>query len=320
MIYEFSPTQDLHGYDKPWPAGGGKNLSPTETVALTTNTTTFIEVDGDGTESRNLVLSFQLNNASYASGSGAFLGFYNGSTWTYCTPGQAKRVSDNVALNALPLPVSGRFYVVYSGVLPANHLSIYYESDSFGKWTGDDITDIMVEIGTTPTSYAPYSNICPPEGFNIWDPTAEEFVQVYAGYVNTNTRELYLRPVYTEYDGEELVGPWMSSMDEYSEDATPTTGAFVIDFGGELTSFEITPFMLQTLLDSLGIRQHFTDGAGLLNSLMDQAQGRVRSEEELLHLSRPLKVIAIGDQLPAGITIKPISKDVLPGLPGKFIR
>ena len=159
-----------------------------------------------------------------------------------------------------------------------------------------------------------------PEGFNIWDPTNQEYIQVYAGYVNANTRELYLRPVYEEYAGEELVGPWMSSLDPYEEDTTPTEGAFVIDFGGELTSFEITPFMLQTLLDSMGIRQHFTDGAGLLNKLMDQAQGRVRSEEELLHLSRPLKVIAIGDQLPSGIPFKPISKDVLPGLPGKFIR
>ena len=168
--------------------------------------------------------------------------------------------------------------------------------------------------------YSPYANVCMPEGFNIWDPTNQEYVQVYAGYVNANTRELYLRPVYTEYTGEELVGPWMSSLDPYEEDTTPTEGAFVIDFGGELTSYEITPFMLQTLLDSLGIRQHFTDGAGLLNKLMDQAQGRVRSEEELLHLSRPLKVIAIGDQLPAGLTFKPISKDVLPGLPGKFIR
>ena len=159
-----------------------------------------------------------------------------------------------------------------------------------------------------------------PEGFNIWDPENQKYIQVYAGYVNANTRELYLRPVYPEYAGEELVGPWMSSLDPYEEDTTPTEGAFVIDFGGELESFEITPFMLQTLLDSLGIRQHFTNGAGLLNSLMDQAQGRVRSEEELLHLSRPLNVIAIGDQLPAGITFKPISKDVLPGLPGKFIR
>jgi hypothetical protein len=183
-----------------------------------------------------------------------------------------------------------------------------------------DKIKVQIESGSTATDWTPYANVCMPEGFNIWDPEAQDFIQVYAGYVNANTRELYLRPVYQEYAGEELVGPWMSSIDEYSEDATPTEGAFVIDFGGELESFEITPFMLQTLLDSLGIRQHFTNGAGLLNSLMDQAQGRVRSEEELLHLSRPLNVIAIGDQLPSGITFKPISKDVLPGLPGKFIR
>jgi hypothetical protein len=220
-----------------------------------------------------------------------------------------------------PISKADRNKKIYSTSADAYFVSIDLRTEAMTtEILPQNVTQIMVAKSSTELPYSPYSNICPPTGFNIWDPLAEDYTQVYAGYVNSNTRELLLRPVYPEYSGEELVGPWMSSLDEYSEDATPTEGAFVIDFGGELESFEITPFMLQTLLDSLGIRQHFTNGAGLLNSLMDQAQGRVRSEEELLHLSRPLNVIAIGDQLPAGITFKPISKDVLPGLPGKFIR
>lgn len=34
MVTTLEPIQDLHGYDKPWPAGGGKNLLDTSTVTI----------------------------------------------------------------------------------------------------------------------------------------------------------------------------------------------------------------------------------------------------------------------------------------------
>ena len=307
MIYEFQATQDLHGYDKPWAPGANNNIC--ETLDFSAVSGVVKGINGH--------LSVKGRVPSNI--------------------GATDIIWKNISFIA---DEEQQYYFLYSSGRLTGSSELFYDYDSVstshltssilepGKYrvgifipAGTYDYDTIVQVSKTPqTSVVPYSNICPPEGFNIWDPDNAEYIQVYAGYVNANTRELYLRPVYEEYAGEELVGPWMSSLDEYSEDATPTEGAFVIDFGGELTSYEITPFMLQTLLDSLGIRQHFTDGAGLLNKLMDQAQGRVRSEEELLHLSRPLKVIAIGDQLPAGLTFKPISKDVLPGLPGKFIR
>ena len=316
MIYEFAATQDLHGYDKPWAPGAGINLFDMADVydeqylqsdgsyimigAIANTTPFYIPEDLVDTE---CVFS-------------AYVRVPEGSDIT----GLRLEATENGVTKTSSLTSSNtytRLSVVFTPTATTDSVKISFGSNASSNM---QFKDVQLEIGSSVTSYEPYSNICPPEGFNIWDPTNAEYVQVYAGYVNANTRELYLRPVYQEYAGEELVGPWMSSLDLYEEDATPTEGAFVIDFGGELTSYEITPFMLQTLLDSLGIRQHFTDGAGLLNKLMDQAQGRVRSEEELLHLSRPLNVIAIGDQLPAGLTFKPISKDVLPGLPGKFIR
>ena len=297
MIYEFAATQDLHGWGKPWAPGAGVNLVDAPDVDVKSQSTIATITLEDGTYSFSCYLK-DLSNI------GGTFGVYEGASQLKGTS-FAAGTNGTIKVENITIAEDKTFRMVISG----NSSGYHYK-----------VSQIQCEKGASATSYAPYSNVCMPEGFNIWDPDQQDYTQIYAGYVNTATRELFLRPVYTEYDGEELVGPWMSDIDEYSEDATPTEGAFVIDFGGDLTSYEITAFMLQTLLDSLGIRPHFTDGAGLLNKLMDQAQGRVRSEEELLHLSRPLNVIAIGDQLPAGITFKPISKDVLPGLPGKFIR
>ena len=330
MIYEFAATQDLHGYSKPWAPGAGTNILPrpiwfeagyTRTINGVTMT---VNADGSLTlsETATAQAEFQLSSSAAIPPVNPLV--VDDGTYTISQeglPAGVKFVTSGGGGNGFPyteLSSTNPYATgsVTDGTLPFNYFVIRIPANTSSNGT----YKFQLELGSLASAWTPYANICPPEGFNIWDPDNAEYVQVYAGYVNANTRELYLRPVYKEYAGEELVGPWMSSLDPYAEDTTPTEGAFVIDFGGELTSFEITPFMLQTLLDSLGIRQHFTDGAGLLNKLMDQAQGRVRSEEELLHLSRPLNVIAIGDQLPAGLTFKPISKDVLPGLPGKFIR
>lgn len=304
MIYEFAATQDLHGYEKPWAPGAGVNqwdgFNGYWSIANGNKTESGSSLNYQSSEKIKVTEGEQFYLTKDIASSASYVCYWLSEEFV---SGAQANLSE---LQPLTIP---------SGVDEfAIDINFYSQANALAA-------KVMLAKGSSAVlTWTPYANICPPEGFNIWDPETQDFKQVYAGYVDTFTRELYLRPVYPEYAGEELVGPWMSDIDEYSEDATPTEGAFVIDFGGELTSYEITAFMLQTLLDSLGIRQHFTNGAGLLNSLMDQAQGRVRSEEELLHLSRPLNVIAIGDQLPAGITFKPISKDVLPGLPGKFIR
>ena len=335
MIYEFMATQDLHGYSKPWaPGGNDNNIMPLD-VSRTVNGIIFEEAEdqsyrihgkttvqfsttyliGSSTDAILMELEADVSYVFKITTPNASLQSYLAGAYLTITLEDDTTINVNVN-TPFTLEQPGKSLIVRTT------LSIEFGGPTQPVGTSFDYTlyPQIAKSDTVPTEWTPYSNVCPPEGYDIWDPGQDKMIQVYAGYVNANTRELYLRPVYQEYAGEELVGPWMSSLDPYEEDTTPTEGAFVIDFGGEMTSYEITPFMLQTLLESLGIRQHFTDGAGLLNKLMDQAQGRVRSEEELLHLSRPLKVIAIGDQLPVGLTFKPISKDVLPGLPGKFIR
>lgn len=70
---------------------------------------------------------------------------------------------------------------------------------------------------------------------------------LYAGrlVIDSKKRTLYYCRHYSSYSGEVLIGPWVSSMDEYSESGTPTIGAEVIDLG----SFE----KYVDLTDNIGV-------------------------------------------------------------------
>jgi len=49
LTVDIEPVQDLHGYDHPWPAGGGKNLLPVTVESKTVNGVTFtVEKDDSG--------------------------------------------------------------------------------------------------------------------------------------------------------------------------------------------------------------------------------------------------------------------------------
>lgn len=259
----FTPIQSLNGQEAPWPPGGGKNKTPTDVVHLTTNTYTEITVDDDGTESRDWVLSWEFSNADVTTASASLFTFYDGATGTAKVPTSCQRVSDNVYWSNVTKPATGRFYVKYTGKLSS--IRCFYESASYGKWSGNDITNIMLEVGTTPSTFAPYSNICPISGHtgcDIFDkaeydaqatPTATiNFGQtVYSGTLTVNedgSGSIKARPYYASYNGETLVGPWVSSMDAYALGATPTTGAQVVDMGGTETTIPLTASQINTLV------------------------------------------------------------------------
>ena len=163
LTIPLSPIQSLNGYDSPWPAGGGKNKTATQTVSLTTNTATDIAVDDAGTESKSWILSFDLTNADVTTASAALFNFLDNGANHYFVPTSLKRVSDNVYWANVQKPATGRFYATYTGILSS--IKCFYESASYGKWSGGDISNIMLEVGTAPSaSFAPYSNICPISG------------------------------------------------------------------------------------------------------------------------------------------------------------
>lgn len=68
-------------------------------------------------------------------------------------------------------------------------------------------------------------------------PFDESITDCYAGVYeyNKGVVSLGIYPHYSSYDGEPLSGKWVSSMDEYSPNNVPTTGAEVIDMSGTIS-------------------------------------------------------------------------------------
>lgn len=71
---------------------------------------------------------------------------------------------------------------------------------------------------------------------------------VYGGNLDVLSGTLTVYPYYASYNGETLVGPWVSSMDVYAPETTPTIGAQVVDMGGAGTIYQLTPQQVQTLI------------------------------------------------------------------------
>lgn len=76
---------------------------------------------------------------------------------------------------------------------------------------------------------------------------------VYGGTLDVTNGVLTVRPYYASYNGETLVGPWISSMDVYAAGTTPTTGAQVVDLGDVAYTHQLTPQQVSTLKGSNNI-------------------------------------------------------------------
>ena len=180
-------VQDLHGYDKPWPGGGWKNL-------------------------------FDKSNPN------VFNGYFNGS---HISSNAGHRIvyipcSPNTTYTAQKIAqyTNDRFGLAWSEDAPANGISIYDSQTktsgfvvgnkySFTLTTGataayllvwargtagGNYETIQIEAGSEATDYAPYSNICPISGWSGCNVTHNEetapisFGQtVYDGTLNVTT-------------------------------------------------------------------------------------------------------------------------------------
>ena len=185
IVCNIEPVQDLHGYDNPWPAGGGKNLAPVNSWSghsgIVSNMTLNIPANTEFTLS--LVGTVDSGSAQYA-----LIFIFSDNTdsgWISLNP-SAARVS------------ATRMYT-------KDVVGLKYYSNNAGWAASQDVTltvtDFQIELGSSATSYAPYSNICPISGFtglNVYgeseyDPTADPKVAVtwqsaagtvYAGYIS----------------------------------------------------------------------------------------------------------------------------------------
>lgn len=179
------PNQDLHGYDKPWPGGGGKNLLPltvenikalnpsytwSGNTATKNNVSFAVETDSAGN-----VVDIKVTASTAASSNTEFdLGKIiretdtdyfisgcpsGGSTSTYRVIVRSYNGSTGVQTES----ETGNGKSMPSTSLPTA------DNFSVGIWiasgqTANHVFLPMVEVGSSKTTFAPYENLCPITG------------------------------------------------------------------------------------------------------------------------------------------------------------
>ena len=170
----FSPVQDLHGYDSPWPAGGGKNKLSLPVATYEKNGVT-IKVNADGSVNISGTASINVIQS---------IGTFETGAADYLLNGGVKPYAGSFALVGI---VGSSWYNVNSDdgrALPQNStvdITIYVVN---GTDTGNvTIYPMIRPASVTDPTFAPYENECPISGWtgvnvwqrgvNLWDGTFE---------------------------------------------------------------------------------------------------------------------------------------------------
>lgn len=148
LTVDIEPVQDLHGYDHPWPAGGGKNK-------FDPNSTGNMWVGSD------MMISYQ------PLGKSVQLSSSEGQSWSASMSNV--RTSTNLLIivffdgnnNVLSRNLVGAGSKTLTATAPANT-----ETVLCSLYRYSEAGDVQLELGSTTTDYEPYSNICPISG---WD-------------------------------------------------------------------------------------------------------------------------------------------------------
>lgn len=249
----FKPTQDLHGYDKPWAGGAGKNKLPLTVDGLKASNTggtwsgntysvngaTYnIETDidgnvtsisgvGNGSSGSNLYLYFTLQAGSYSMTSGF---------------SENQGANDTILLNSSSTVIARGNSGAPGQDFTLNEASnVTWIFRVTGTYTSAFICTPMIRLSTeSDADFEPYSNICPISGqdsatfewtdsHDIENEVTMNFGQTYyGGFCQFATGAIYSEWDYiASYNGETLSGEWVSDRDEYTAGTTPTIGAEV---------------------------------------------------------------------------------------------
>ena len=260
-----TPTQNFNGYTKPWAGGAGENKY--EPFSGWKNYLTFTP-QSDGT----VKITGTAGTTMWSSVDKTVDLPYNG-----IVAGDTVTIWSDLMLNCTPYngntslgQKSATNGNAVTFTIPANANKLRFnQGPKAGQATAgevfDEIGHYFMGKGSSFSSWTPFANVCPlvgATGLSVYvSPTqdvadattyAEDWTSqagtVYGGSINVVTGTLKARPYYASYNGETLVGPWMSSMEEYAAGTTPTTGAEVVDLGGAETTYQLTEQTIQMLV------------------------------------------------------------------------
>ena len=194
---EFSPKQDLHGQDSPYPAGGGKNLfnkdaAPYISGEYISSVVTGNSISTSANSNYNIYQIPVNEGAQYTFGPL----YANQPCWAF---------------------VDAQGNVVYGGsnsggttgqsctwTAPVGSVALLLSVAVADSYKFDDV--LQVELGSSATSYAPYENICPIEGWdganivsskkNLTPPLSDESFWDYDGYIGSQQGDLIVSQSY----------------------------------------------------------------------------------------------------------------------------
>ena len=175
LVVSIEPVQDLHGYDHPWPAGGGKNKCLLDAETITKPSWYTGNWTGTTLNNRNGInqdKGYLQGGAGGFTISGLSAGIYTfsmtftGET-TYCIfyASSTTDGADSVILvNNEGMSKSGTRYS-YTFEVPSGSIQVAIRPTIYTATTEYVLEDIQVESGSTATAWTPYSNICPITGW-----------------------------------------------------------------------------------------------------------------------------------------------------------
>ena len=248
LKYHFKPKQSFNGYDKPWPAGGGKNLlninannkiGNSKFMTYTTETTTGFNIGNSDVNGGYIVQVSPNTTYTYS-----YTSTYNGASmhgrvWESANP-ITDWNTDNYTLSVNTTHWTGSETFTTGNDTNWLIIGIY----AYGDGKNSSITNIQLEKGSSATSWVPYSNICPIEGWT--DCTTYNtgknighIIGYSAASMNSPTATKNLTNAYgTEINTTNFLLPDTSltitqSQTEYWESTTPSSyrnGYFCIGF------------------------------------------------------------------------------------------
>lgn len=250
MKCDIVASQDLHGYDKPWVGGEGKNKLPlvlSDIKALNTEGTWDGNVyTKDGidfaiiTDNSNNVQGINVNGTAtglvgitlasskpISAGNYILNGTASDSGWS------TSWLNVNVESSDYNDIGSGASFTTSTDTTMMAYCYI-----ANGAVISDKTFYPMIRLATeTDPTFEPYSNICPIEGTDTIDidVSGGESYTIdldgtrYGGQLDVVSGVLTLtHGEIASYDGETLPSTWISDRDEYQAGTTPTTGAQVV--------------------------------------------------------------------------------------------
>ena len=129
----------------------------------------------------------------------------------------------------------------YSFTFTAEHdyLYFYIYNTALENSGYTTVKDVQVEVGSTASTY---------EAYKAKTPITDTFGRtIYGGELNVTTGVLTVTCGYiASYNGEAINEPWLSSIDAYVPNTSPSTGAQVAYTLATPTTYQLTPHELRT--------------------------------------------------------------------------